>query len=523
MEGSKTYKMYTKDDIKRYLNGAMSAIEMYALEKQAIEDSFLADAIDGYHSITLDAAKFDLDWLEKNIGKKEGKVVEMHTTTKQKFPWLKIGIAASFIGVALLFAINYLGKKNDKEVAIHTNENASATISSNAVATNIEKSDTINNSGLLKPISPEAPQKIDQSKLKFVRPEDLENFYNNKGLESATYITPTIDSEREMVEKQKDFTVTKKENMEKEHAKLDAAIVADSMPVSNKDYKVAENKITGDRLVDKERKSEIAAKPAAPSVSSDTTRFLRGEGSYNIGRGNDVVQQNRANGTNTQFSTNATFGATMNTVTLNNVSSANATLRYNVSNKYYFNYKVVDEQGNHIPFTNITIPNDQVMTYSRVDGKFGLFSTDSVLNVNIKAAGFSPLNMQLAASPNYRNIVLKESPTSFGEEIVISGIRDKDVAKRSAKLQSVIEEAEPADGYLNYNTYLSNNINTNEKPTGEVVLSFEVSKTGQPTNIAVAKSLSSNADEEAIRLLTNGPKWKAKKRKASKGRIVIKF
>jgi Gram-negative bacterial TonB protein C-terminal len=56
-----------------------------------------------------------------------------------------------------------------------------------------------------------------------------------------------------------------------------------------------------------------------------------------------------------------------------------------------------------------------------------------------------------------------------------------------------------------------------------VVLAFDVSSTGEATNIKVAQSLSAQADEEAIRLLSNGPKWKAVKKKKSKGKIVIKF
>jgi len=39
---------YSASDIQRYLNGEMSAREMFDLEKAALEDPFLADAIEGY-------------------------------------------------------------------------------------------------------------------------------------------------------------------------------------------------------------------------------------------------------------------------------------------------------------------------------------------------------------------------------------------------------------------------------------------------------------------------------------------
>src|SRR5215203_1449516 len=39
---------YTAKDIERYHGGALSASEMHALEKAALDDLFLADALEGY-------------------------------------------------------------------------------------------------------------------------------------------------------------------------------------------------------------------------------------------------------------------------------------------------------------------------------------------------------------------------------------------------------------------------------------------------------------------------------------------
>lgn len=53
---------------------------------------------------------------------------------------------------------------------------------------------------------------------------------------------------------------------------------------------------------------------------------------------------------------------------------------------------------------------------------------------------------------------------------------------------------------------------------GEVELSFEINKLGEPVNIRVEKSLCETCDKEAIRLVREGPKWK---RKAKKGRTSV--
>lgn len=41
-------QMYTAEDVQRYLDGSMTAREMHELERAALHDPFLADAIDGY-------------------------------------------------------------------------------------------------------------------------------------------------------------------------------------------------------------------------------------------------------------------------------------------------------------------------------------------------------------------------------------------------------------------------------------------------------------------------------------------
>ncbi|WP_346238867.1 carboxypeptidase-like regulatory domain-containing protein [Niabella insulamsoli] len=48
MQHNNTYPFYGPEDIKRYLSGSMSAQEMHDIEKAALKDPLLADAIDGF-------------------------------------------------------------------------------------------------------------------------------------------------------------------------------------------------------------------------------------------------------------------------------------------------------------------------------------------------------------------------------------------------------------------------------------------------------------------------------------------
>ena len=102
------------------------------------------------------------------------------------------------------------------------------------------------------------------------------------------------------------------------------------------------------------------------------------------------------------------------------------------------------------------------------------------------------------------------------------GARKKALEKPAARYG----ELEPAEGWTNFDQYVVSNLKEPEeikkKPlSGDVELSFDVKKDGQPTNIKVEKSLCSTCDQEAVRLLKEGPKWNYRNDK--KGRITIHF
>lgn len=93
--------------------------------------------------------------------------------------------------------------------------------------------------------------------------------------------------------------------------------------------------------------------------------------------------------------------------------------------------------------------------------------------------------------------------------------------------------AEPLDGWSNYNTYVYNNqrntgtgagfTNRKQQSTKEVQLSFDVNPDGTITNIKVLESNCKSCNEEAIRLLKEGPRWKSRSGKKETSRFTIRF
>lgn len=191
--------------------------------------------------------------------------------------------------------------------------------------------------------------------------------------------------------------------------------------------------------------------------------------------------------------------------------------KIDISNK--FTGRIVDQQNNPVPFANIMNRKDEVGTYTNEKGLFNLISSDSVLELQVKALGYETRNLSIS-SDKRAEVVMNTDPSAYN--YTISG---KAKSKSTARKQNVqVEEPEPEVGWSNYDIYIANNIrlpdNLQERPKNSVELSFDIDNNGQPINIRVSQSSScASCDQEAIRLLREGPKWK--KKKGKKGFIVI--
>jgi hypothetical protein len=113
---SKYNNGFTADDIERYHSGKMSPLEMHQLEKAAMEDPFLADALEGY-AFTPTASE-DRVWLQSQLqAKTEGaKVVPVKRFNTNQF----LRIAALFVLlIGCGWAVYQFGfNKKDNDLAV---------------------------------------------------------------------------------------------------------------------------------------------------------------------------------------------------------------------------------------------------------------------------------------------------------------------------------------------------------------------------------------------------------------------
>ena len=171
----------------------------------------------------------------------------------------------------------------------------------------------------------------------------------------------------------------------------------------------------------------------------------------------------------------------------------------------------------------IEVREDQVNSLQEITTMRQLNTMDSLSLRGVTAAKEKD-NAKAAAVDTIRNVNVVMTPTQLpADEVVVLNTKPAPMARK--RMQVVIDTLEPAEGWTNFDDYIAGNLKTPEefksKPIrGEVELSFDVNNAGQPVNITVVKSLCEKCDEEAIRLLKEGPKWKQNRKK---GKVKIRF
>lgn len=112
MADPSTHINYSFEDIRRYVQGKMPAAEMHAIEKAALQDPFLADAIEGFNEADLTTARQHLN--EINAGlfreKKRSKIITFNNKTR----WLNIAAMVLIIAGVGVFGV-YLLRNSGKQ------------------------------------------------------------------------------------------------------------------------------------------------------------------------------------------------------------------------------------------------------------------------------------------------------------------------------------------------------------------------------------------------------------------------
>lgn len=165
-------------------------------------------------------------------------------------------------------------------------------------------------------------------------------------------------------------------------------------------------------------------------------------------------------------------------------------------------------------------------TSTNLEGKFTVENVPQNSILAFRYLGYITQEVTIDTATTLE-IKLEPNDTALGEVVVVGyGIAEK------KELTFSNDKASPINGYPEFNNYLKNNLEYPEEAQkenirGRVTLEFTVQADGSLTNFEIIKGLGYGCDEEAIRLIKEGPKWLAKtdetKAVSSKVRIRIRF
>jgi TonB family protein len=466
-------KNYSAADIEKYHKGLLSAKERNDLEKAALDDPFLADALEGYAVAGVDHAA-DIDVLKKRLAEKveSGKVIAMKGGGKTSFPWLRVAALVIVIAGAGLLAKQLIFNNHSKDIAQAEPKKAEETKTNDTANTVTITSET------------------DTVKIKSGTFDNQLNQTNRSSAFTPKDNTPVGSNSKEASGQGKvtttDVTVTS--NATQPVITAPAKIEDEKI---NQFKKVAAGNADKKEIAKEEVKDKIEINNKKDYERDEVKGLVSQPGYYD-------KQKNRAVAPSRQLNDQGYRNQATNT----------------------FRGRVTDASNVGVPFANVTNAQDNnAGTYTDAKGYFNLTYPDTVLTVQVKSIGFENTNVQLRNYVTSNQVVMQDD-----RSLATFTLPNADSAKRRLIAKIKLEEPEPADGWDNYDTYIVNNLNppdeikTRQNSGGQVEVSFEVDKNGNPINIKVEKSLCSKCDQEAIRLIKEGPKWK---RHAKKGRTTV--
>jgi CarboxypepD_reg-like domain/Gram-negative bacterial TonB protein C-terminal len=453
--------IYTAQDIEQYLTGKLTPQQMYAMEKAALDDEFLAEAIEGYGTMQPADWKKELDIAKDTFNNND--TVKVVALPKRNNNWWKAAAAILLLGGGAVTSYLLVNKNDRREIA-QTVKKEAAGVDSAAPLASTE---------VAIPTDKPADELKQQPKTKII-------VTNKNTATTLATAEPVVLFDSSFV-----YTPAKPKAVD---AGIQPAPIAEA---------------------EKSREFTNATNALPPSTVNNAAEGI----ASNRNAANQVEQFNKV-------------------VTDSRKESSRDKDRQQQNFNQNFRAQVVGPDNTPLPFSNITVKEENFGTYADIKGNFSLVSTDSLIAVEVKSVGYQPRQFILRSNVQQNTIVLAEEDMAYKKRTVVGNAntmaKTKAVSRRATLLKDSVVNVEPADGWDNYNTYVDNNIEIpddilKKNIHGQVELSFDVKANGTIANIKVDKSLCDDCDEVAKRLIEQGPQWKVKKGKKGKGKVTVQF
>lgn len=209
---------------------------------------------------------------------------------------------------------------------------------------------------------------------------------------------------------------------------------------------------------------------------------------------------------------------------------------------------VAQDDGKPLPGVSVRMIGTHLTAVTDINGEFKIKADTSVKEgeLRVNYIGFKAKEL-LAKANQPVNVSLVPDNSALNEVVVVGygNAKKKELAIDSDKVNNALAGktagirirgmstlpnkkamiSNPVEGWDKLWTYLElNNAFKNEKKTGQVVeVSFKIDKDGRPIDVKVEKGADEKYEQEAIRLILNGPKWEKPEKARSRMTFTIDF
>ena len=507
--------------IRKYLNGELDARAMHELERQALHDPFLADALEGY------ALKGDqqhhLADLQKRLQRRTA------PARKRLTLWPGLTIAASvllFVAAGGWWLVNSRSSNvNELPMADH------AIVKAKPVMPAIKAPAPAPDSAVLSPASPD--NLMADNRKGSIQQKSLGNRYAPPAMAAAEPHAENMPPIPQQV--QADEAVAYSPRLAQPLGKDKAANtngVPGSSPeirirgarsvVGNEPLYVVDGKIYEGKPGDINPKdiesistlknalsTAVYGSRAANGVVLITTKAgslarLKSDSSLTINRlasvsvtGKPALQKKDVNssvsnvpGVEIKPIEQSLQGRVAGvTVSLDKKQKANDVL------KTITGRVIAKDDKEPIPGVSIAVAGKNEKTLTDANGRFKIQVSGND-ELNLAFVGFESKRVKIKGSDSLK-VILNPSSASLSE-VVVTGYGSP---------KNEVETARPQDGWEKFNQYLKENAEPVNGKTGVVRLSFVVNPDRSLTDFKILKSLSPEADKAAIELIQDGPDW----------------
>jgi hypothetical protein len=483
---------YSASDIERYWKGQLSAADMHRMEKAAMDDPFLADALEGYKS----RETVPGSGVEADMADLRSRLQERVNAAKRKRPaviayWWKVAAAVIVIaGGTWLYTSNRSNEQDQNTLGFQGDvaKNNTAPAAENKAPAEKEQP------------APSAVAKTDSS---FVSNHDG----TAMSFDSSSPVVATLSQDK--ILQQKDEYKSQPLTVKPAPLQLETKNDSNALAFQRSNYTTTSALQRPGNLREKLSKSvepNLPVKQKEQDAEKLADDFMARKEMKAVDLGKKEEKLQRADTVSANAGV-AAFGK------LNLMNTFNGAV-YNNLNQ---------------PMSNATVKVNGLSTGTVTDqlGNFSFKTMDSSLDVSVSSIGYSTQNFTLRNNTVHHNRVVLQPDTRSLSETIVVGYGTRKKARQTTKDLTVnVLDAEPSVGWDEYNEYLQKNKRVPDNFTdvrGDVVITFDIDSKGLMKNYKVEKSLNDTFDTEAIRLIKYGPGWKLLKGKKARASVIVTF